>query len=141
MTVEIRLLGGEDAAVLKSVDPDVFDNPIDPVMAAEFLNDPRHHLAVALDRGRVVEMASAVHYVHPDKQPELWINELGVARTHQRQGIAKRLLNALMEIGRQHGCGEAWVLTEYSNAAAMKLYASAGGVADPDNKVMFTMKL
>jgi hypothetical protein len=32
----------------------------------------------------VVGFASAVHYVHPDKAPELWINEVGVAEPGDR---------------------------------------------------------
>lgn len=141
MNVEIRILGTGEEAVLGNVAAEVFDNPIDHAMTAEFLNDPRHHIVVALDEDCVVGMASAVHYVHPDKQPELWINEVGVAPTHQRQGIAKKLLHALMEVGRQHDCGEAWVLTERSNAAAMKLYSSVDGETEPEDSVMFTFKL
>src|SRR6185503_2317671 len=53
----------------------VFDNPIDPRWAAEFLADGRHHLAVAFDGDVVVGMASAVHHLHPDKPPELRIYE------------------------------------------------------------------
>ncbi len=30
MTVDIRLLGPEDASILERVAPDVFDDPIDP---------------------------------------------------------------------------------------------------------------
>lgn len=63
----IRILGPADAAVLDRVAPQVFDNAVDPRRAAEFLADPRHHLAVALDADVVVGMASGVHYVHPDK--------------------------------------------------------------------------
>ena len=77
--VAIRRIGPDDAAVLDRVADDVFDYPIDPRWTAEFLADRRHHLAVALDGDLVVGMASAVHYVHPDKPPELWINEVGVA--------------------------------------------------------------
>lgn len=141
MKLKFRVLRKEDEVVLKNVAAEVFDNPIDSVRAVEFLNDPRHHLAVAIDGDCVVGMASAVHYVHPDKQPELWINEVGVAPTHQRQGIATKLLGVLKEVGRKHGCIEAWVLTERSNAAAMKLYSSVGGVTAPEDAVMFTMKL
>jgi hypothetical protein len=75
----VRLLGPGDAAVLDRVVEGVFDNPIDPLWRAEFFADPRHHLAVAIDGDLVVGMASAVHYVHPDKPPELWVNEVGVA--------------------------------------------------------------
>jgi ribosomal protein S18 acetylase RimI-like enzyme len=127
MSVIIKILGPEDGAVLDNVDADVFDHPVDPRWAAEFLIDRRHHLAVAILDGQVVGMASAVHYVHPDKPPELWINEVGVAASQRNQGIGRRLLAALFGRGRELGCGEAWVLTDESNAAARRLYAAAGG--------------
>jgi ribosomal protein S18 acetylase RimI-like enzyme len=127
MSMIIKILGPDDGAVLDNVDPDVFDNQVDPRWAAEFLVDGRHHLAVAILDGQVVGMASAVHYVHPDKPPELWINEVGVATSQRNQGIGRRLLAALFERGRELGCGEAWVLTDESNAAARRLYAAAGG--------------
>ncbi len=126
-SVEIRLLGPADASVLDRIAPDVFDGPVDPRWTAEFLGDDRHHLAVALDGGLVVGMASAVHYVHPDKRPELWINEVGVAPTHRGRGVGQALLAALFERGRALGCTEAWVLTEEDNTAARRLYARAGG--------------
>lgn len=132
MTIEIRVLRQGDEAVLANVAPEVFDNPIDPQMTAEFLADPRHHIAVAIDGGQVVGFASGVHYVHPDKRPELWVNEVGVAPTHHRRGLAKAVMTALLEVGRQHHCGEAWVLTDFGNTAARALYASLGGTEGAD---------
>src|SRR3954469_5745113 len=108
MGVTIRLLGPGDAPVLDRVAPDVFDNEIDPRRTAEFLADARHHLAVAIEGDRVVGMASGVHYIHPDKPPELWVNEVGVAPPYQAQGIGRRLLQALFDRGRELGCRQAW---------------------------------
>ena len=105
----------------------MFDNPIDERLTAEFLQDPRHHLAVAVEEGVVVGFASGVHYVHPDKPAELWVNELGVAPTHRRRGVAKGLLYLLFGVGRREGCRVAWVPTERPNARAMRLYESCGG--------------
>ncbi|MFN2567678.1 MAG: GNAT family N-acetyltransferase [Gemmatimonadaceae bacterium] len=138
----IRILGREDAAVLDRVAPDVFDRPVDARWRAEFLADPRHHLAVALDGATVVGIASGVHYLHPDKPPELFVNEVGVAPTHQGQGIGRRLVQALLARGRDVGCREAWVLTDYTNAAARRLYASVGGIdaAEPTLMVSFDLK-
>jgi aminoglycoside 6'-N-acetyltransferase I len=139
----IKLLGAGDEAVLESVADDVFDNPIDPAATAKFLADANHHLAVAIDEGVVIGFASAVLYFHPDKpKPELWINEVGVAASHQRQGIARRLMEAVLNEARQQGCGEAWVLTNRSNQPAMRLYASSGGSeAEDDDIVMFEFNL
>src|SRR5262249_41688546 len=125
-----------DAAVLDRVAPSVFDNPVNPRWTAEFLADTRHHLAVAIDGDLVVGMASAVHYVHPDKPPELWINEVAVAPTHRTQGIGRRLVEALFERGRALGCRQAWVATEPDNTAARRLYAAAGGREAPEPFVM-----
>jgi ribosomal protein S18 acetylase RimI-like enzyme len=136
MSLEIRLLGPGDDDVLSRVAPDVFDHAVQPGLAGEFLRDPRHHIVVALDEGYVVGFASAVHYVHPDKPAELWINEVGVAGAHQRQGIGKQLLRVLLEAGRASGCRLAWVLTDRTNDPAVQLYRAVGGVEAPGQTVM-----
>jgi len=142
MAIEIKLLAPGDDCLLRRCAADVFDHAIDPKLTAEFLNDPRHHLAVAVDdNGIVVGMASGVHYVHPDKPAEMWINEVGVASTHRGRGIGRQLLAALLGHARKLGCREAWVLTDRSNTAAMKLYASQGGREFPRDQVMFEFKL
>ena len=142
MAIEIKVLGSQDAGVLADVAPDVFDDPIDVGRADEFLADPRHHLAVAIEDGRVVGFVSAVHYVHPDKpRPELWINEIGVAATHRGRGLGTRLLRAVFAVAQGLGCAEAWVLTDRANTAAMRLYAAAGSTEAPTDHVIFTFKL
>jgi ribosomal protein S18 acetylase RimI-like enzyme len=141
MTITIEILNRDDLDILKNIDPDVFDDAIDLPRASEFLADPRHHLVVAIDNNLVIGFVSAVHYVHPDKPlPELWINEIGVAATHHRQGIGKRLMNAVFEIGRELGCAGAWVLTDRDNTAAMSLYTSVSNSA-PTDHVMFSFDL
>lgn len=131
MSIEIRLLGPEDRGALDRVAGGVFDHAIDPGLAREFLSDPRHHLFVAIGEGLVVGMITAVDYVHPDKPRQLWINEVGVAPTHQRRGIARGLLDAMLAHGRGIGCTEAWLGTEEANQAANALYRAAGGRAEP----------
>jgi|SRR5579871_2586297 len=127
--VEIRILGQADAALLQACPDDIFDNSISPDLSAEFLADARHHIAGAIAGERLVGFVSAVHYVHPDKPAELWINEVSVAESHHGQGIGKRLLAAMLSHGRSLGCREAWVLTEENNAVAQRLYASSGGAS------------
>jgi hypothetical protein len=76
MSLEIKILRAVDASVLDRVADGVFDGPVDDALRLEFLRDPRHHIAVAIDNGTVVGFASGVHQVHPDKPAELWINEV-----------------------------------------------------------------
>jgi ribosomal protein S18 acetylase RimI-like enzyme len=139
---KVKLLGPADADLLDKVAADVFDDPIVKSSAEEFLNDARHRLVVALEGNLVVGFASAVVYLHPDKPaPELWINEIGVAPTHQRQGIGKLLLQSLLDNAKESGCIEAWVLTERENSAAMAMYRSAGGIEEMPDPTMFTFTL
>jgi aminoglycoside 6'-N-acetyltransferase I len=141
MAIEIKVLQKGDAALLARVVPGVFDHPLDAHLTAEFLADPRHHLAVAIEDGAVIAMASAVHYVHPDKSPELWINEVGVAASHRGRGLGSAVLSAVLQAGQAVGCVEAWMLTHRSNTPAMRLYSSAGGTEAPEDQVMFTFHL
>lgn len=141
MSVEVRLLERGEGGVLDRVAPDVFDEEVDPRWLAEFLADARHHLAVAIDGTTVVGFASAVHYVHPDKAPELWINEVGVAPAYQRRGLGRRLLTLLLHHGRELGCVQGWVLTTPTNTAALGLYEAVGGRADAEPCVLIEFPL
>ena len=141
MSVTVHVLRPGDAAMLDNVAAEVFDDEVNPRWAAEFVADPRHHMAVALDGTPVVGMASGVHYLHPDKPNELFVNEVGVAPTHHRQGIARRLLEALFAEGRAAGCATAWVGTDVSNATARALYSTAGGEEAPEPFIMYTFPL
>jgi ribosomal protein S18 acetylase RimI-like enzyme len=142
VSIEIRVLQPGDETVLTRVADDVFDAAIDEAAAASYVGDPRMHVAVAIDAGVVVGFASGVHYHHPDKPaPELFVNEVGVASTHHRRGLASAVLGALFEAARELGCVEAWVLTERDNPAAMRLYASVGGIEAPQDPVLYSFRL
>jgi ribosomal protein S18 acetylase RimI-like enzyme len=141
MSSEVRLLAPHEAAVLGRVAQGVFDNEIDPLLAAEFFADPRHHLAVAIEDGVVVGMASAVHYVHPDKPTQLFINEVGVAPTHQGRGFGRQLVDVLVRLATDLQCTEAWVLTDRDNVVAQRLYEGAGGETPPDQCIMYTIRI
>jgi ribosomal protein S18 acetylase RimI-like enzyme len=139
--IAVRVLGPGDGAALDRVADGVFDGPVDARWWAEFRADARHHLAVALDGDVVVGMASGVRYVHPDKPPELFVNEVGVADAHQGRGIGGRVLRALLDHGRALGCVQAWVLTSPDNAPAVRLYAGAGGRPDDQPTVLYAFDL
>jgi aminoglycoside 6'-N-acetyltransferase I len=133
----IKVLSTTDLPLLLNAKEDVFDNPIDEKYAAEFLADPRHHIVAAMDEDVMIGFASAVHYIHPDKPPELWINEVGVASSHQNQGVGKAILKEMLRLGRELGCKIAWVLTERDNEPANGLYKSAGGKVDTGDTILY----
>jgi ribosomal protein S18 acetylase RimI-like enzyme len=140
-TIDILLLGPSDGPMLDRLAPGVFDHAVRPDLCAEFLADARHHLVVARDEGVVVGMAAGVHYVHPDKAPQLFINEVGVAPTHRAQGLGRRMLAVLVQRATELGCTEAWVLTDSDNSAANRLYAAAGAETPAAPCVMYTIPI
>ncbi|MFZ0492072.1 MAG: GNAT family N-acetyltransferase [Acidimicrobiia bacterium] len=140
--IDVRLLGVRDADILTRVAPDIFDDPIFEHSTEAFLADPRHRLVVAIEGHLVVGFVSAIVYVHPDKStPEMWINEVGVAPSHRRQGIGTQLVRRMLDVARASSCSEVWLLTERSNVAAMSLYESLGGVESDSDTTMFTFPL
>lgn len=139
MEIDVRVLGRDEAEVLQCVAEGVFDEPLDARYTSTFFADPRHHLAVAIENGVVVGMVSAMDYVHPDKAPQLWINEIGVAPSHQRRGIGRLLLDAILLHGRVLGCTEAWLGTEGNNVPAQALYRSVGGL--PEQFTLYSFSL
>ena len=133
----IKILTSSGLHLLLNSADDVFDNPVDESFAREFLADPRHHIVVALVDSVVVGFVSAIHYVHPDKPPELWINEVGVTESHQGKGIGKAIMNEMLKLGKRFNCVNAWVLTDKSNVAANGLYTSVGGRISEGETVMY----
>lgn len=126
MTIRYLHLSPADAHALLDVAGDVFDEPIVPERVRAYLADDAHIMVVAIDGATVVGQCAAVIHRHPDQATELYIDNLGVAETHRRRGIARELVARMFEIGRARGCAEAWVGTELDNDAANALYAGLG---------------
>jgi len=140
MTADCRIVGRDEAGLLDRVADDVFDDEINAHSLAAFLGDPRHVLAVAVDEGTVVGMAMGVECFHPDKAPQLFINEVAVALTHRRRGVGRRLVETLLATAKARGCSCAWVGTETDNAAANALYRSVPGAAPAQAFVLYEWK-
>jgi len=135
--VEIRLATVEDLKAIEKVGDALFDHAIKRNRAIEFFNDSRHHLFLAFDGAEVVGMASGFHYVHPDKDPELFMNEVGVLDAYQNRGIGTELVKQLCNYAKGLGCQDAWIGTEKSNIAAQKCYEKAGGKPDTEPFILF----
>jgi ribosomal protein S18 acetylase RimI-like enzyme len=142
ITFEILRLSPDDAAVLDRVAGDVFDEPVRPDRLAAYLADPSHIMLVALVDQIVVGQCAAVVHRHPDKKTELYVDEVGVTPALQRKGIARALVERMLTIGKELGCGEAWVGTEPDNLPARGLYEGLEGKrAEAENFVMYTYYL
>lgn len=127
MSIQLRRMQPGDELDFGEVAPDVFDEPIHPERLEAYLLEPGHLMLLAFDNGVVVGQCAAVIHRHPDKLTELYIDEVGTASTHLRQGIATRMVEAMFAWGRELGCREAWLGTELDNLEANGLYAKVGG--------------
>jgi len=122
--IDIRHLNSEDMALLLHVEEGLFDHPINPVQAKAFLADPLHELVLAYDGPQAVGMISANVQLHPDKEPSMFINEVGTRDGWTRRGIATALVESMIKIARDRGCVGIWLGTEQDNLPAIGLYRS-----------------
>ena len=120
-------LGPADLDALLAVPEGLFDNPVDNEQAEAFLNDPLHELVLAYDGDLAVGMASGTVLLHPDKQPSMFVNEVGVRDGWLKRGIGKAVTERMFAIARARGCIGIWLGTETDNEAALALYRSLGG--------------
>ena len=141
MAFEIVRLSTDTTPYLDRVAGEVFDNPINAAQLAAFMADPRHIMVLAIEEGAVVGMASGVGYFHPDKPPQMWINEAGVALTRRRRGIGKALTSALVHEARIRGCVYAWLGTAADNAAGQACFGSVPGVESPQPFLLYEWDL
>jgi ribosomal-protein-alanine N-acetyltransferase len=96
-----------------------FSNPWTPAALAEMLTSPITRLYVArMPTGRVIAFCACWLIDH-----ELYINTLAVNPTMRRQGIARRLLQYILENTRAR---RATLEVRRSNVAAQKLYEALG---------------
>lgn len=127
MTIDLKRMQPGDEGDFAAIAPAVFDEPIHPERLAAYLREPGHLMLLAFEDDLVVGQCSAVIHRHPDKPVELYVDEVGTASTHLRQGIATLLVEAMFAWGRQLGCREAWLGTELDNLEANGLYRKIRG--------------
>ena len=130
-------LSHDTMALLDRVENEVFDAPIRPDALAAFLDDSRHVMMLAEAEGRVVGMASGSELLHPDKAPQLFINEVGVAPGWRRRGIARALVAGLVEVARVRGCDYVWLGTETDNEGGNACFGSVPGVENGGTFVLY----
>ena len=122
MPFSLKRLSSGDDELLAHVAPEVFDEPVEPDRLAAYLDTAGHLMVLALEGDLVVGQCAGVIHRHPDKPTELYVDEVGTASTHRRQGIARAMLGELFRWGRELGCDEAWLGTALDNEAANALY-------------------
>jgi len=141
MSTEIHFLSHANRQLLDNVAADVFDYDVQPQYLSAFLDDPRHVLCFATDGETVVGIASAFDYFHPDKPPQLFVNEVGVAPAYRRQGIGRRLVEALLAKAKERGCTYAWLGTDIDNTSGQACFGSVTGAGTPEKFLLYEWEI
>ena len=112
--------------MLDRVAAGVFDDSVVPDRVAGYLGDPTNLMVAALAESTVVGRVAAVIHRHVDQPADLYIDELTVAATHRRRGLARRLVAEVTAWATELGCADCWLAAEVGNTTAQALYASLG---------------
>lgn len=139
--VDLVELTESTAATLARGGGDLFDNPIRPESLRAFLADPNHMLWFAVAEGVPIGFASGSILLHPDKPPQLFVNEVEVAEGFRRRGIGRALVARLIAEARARGCDYAWLGTATDNAGGNACFGSVPGAADAGRFVLWEWSL
>ncbi len=134
--VQVVRIDHGNARLLDDVTADVFDHDVDHALLMDYLRSGQL-LVVATHEHVVVGQIQAMVQHHVDGPPQLYIDNLGVAPSHRRQGIARALIGEITAWSIEHGCVETWLVTDIDNDEANSLYHSLG--ADRSDVVLYSI--
>lgn len=122
----IRLVGPEDEPLILAQREGLFDYAADPEQTRAFLASELCEMVIAVEGEDILSFASGTILLHPDKDPSMFINEVGTRDDYQRQGLATKVTQALIARARALDCDGIWLGTEPDNAPALGLYRKLG---------------
>ena len=140
---EIRRLRAEDRDIARrlfALMADVFEEESGE-LTDQYLDDLLRRegfwAVAAISDGEVIGGLTA-HVVPMTRveSAELFIYDVAVTASHQRQGVGRRLLTAIRHDATAAGIGDAFVPVDTADEHAIDFYRALGGVASP--VTMFT---
>ena len=132
----VRLLGPGDEGLLQRAALTHLGREWPADRCARALADPAFVAVAAEDGGEAPGFAYG-YVLDRLHQTDLLLYSIDVLEARRREGIGRAMVERLKAVCAERGCGEMWVVTNASNRAAMRLYASAGGVREFDDVEMF----
>jgi aminoglycoside 3-N-acetyltransferase I len=121
---------------------EVFEDSYEPSddRLTKLLHRPDFWLFAALDGGEAVGGLSAYVLSLPrNPNPELFIYDLAVHEDHQRRGIGRRLMAAVLDMATATGIEVAFVPADNEDEHALEFYRAIGGEAQPVTFFNFTL--
>ena len=124
--VDIMMLRADDLDLLMSAEG-LFDFPPKLDQSRNFLSSDREFIWFAIKDDQPIGFVSASKILHPDKNPHLFVNELATHADHRRKGVATRLMQTVVDFGREKGLWPVWLAAEGDDEQAKAFYRSFSG--------------
>ena len=136
--MEFRFLNKDDQKVLIRLTETFRQQTITAEKAEAILGNDMILVAAALQDDEVAGYALAYLLPRLDNGRDMMmIYHLFVQEKYQRQGIATRLMQMLLEYGKQHQVHYTSLITQQDNEKAIALYTKLGGKLHPTNNQVF----
>ncbi|MGH4123834.1 MAG: GNAT family N-acetyltransferase [Clostridium sp.] len=119
------------------------DAEFNELAITNFLTHENNYFLVAIEGECVVGYAIGYIQNRVDTLKDMMcLYEVGVLKKFRRQGIARMLINELIEICHNINVVKMWVPTNKSNTSACTLYEKTGGIASASaDEVIYTYRL
>ena len=132
----------EHRLLVKAALSEINGRNADEAALESFLSDERRYFLVAIERDRPIGTLTGYALQRPHRaEPQFLLYDIDVREEWRRRGIGRALVERFIEEARNAGAFEVWVLTDPSNAAAMRLYERSGMVRTSPDEVLWTLPL
>lgn len=136
-------LGISDLDLIMQMDDDFRSDFICKENAQMFLSNPMCWIYACIENNRVIGFAYGYELNRLNNRGNmLYIHEVGVLPSFQRQGIGRKILTEIKSLCKLSGVCKIFLFTQKSNIPACALYESLGGeTAHADDVSYFFNKL
>jgi ribosomal protein S18 acetylase RimI-like enzyme len=135
-----RLEPGDEGEVLRSVH--LLDDPPNAGAVRAYLSDERNVFFLAYQDETPVGFLRGTGLGQlKTEQKQMFLYEIGVDERFRRRGVARALIEALLELCRSLRFDEVFVFTDPSNEPAVRLYRTTGAVTETLADRMYVYQL
>jgi ribosomal protein S18 acetylase RimI-like enzyme len=126
--MNIRRLAPDDVKIGVAAIQSIKRAPTTDEVVAQFLKRPDQYFIAAIEGDQPIGFTLAYELERIDRpHPMMFLYEIEVVESHQRQGVATAMIELLKKIYREKGAFKMFVIAAASNNAALRLYDSTFG--------------
>ena len=147
MNLTIKKLKPEDFELAKLISlffqvDDGVENPtsVSDEYMKKLLSKQGFYILVAVENEKILGGLTAYEFIKSKcEEREMFLYEIGVEASYRRKGVARKLIEGLIEICKEKGIKTLFVATEMDNEPAKKLYEKTGGKFE--NAAIYTYEI